>query len=398
MSSIECIFPRLRKSSRDDFAWHLFFRNNRILTILSGFLVIEQLFYAVVISVPGSSLQICYYVSALLVLIFFAFSLYWQLKKPCQLLFVHKNLSVCLVFVGMTVALLRFTFIEFDPVAFRVPTFYIAVLYGCAVLFIIHPAINFVLYLALSSVALFVMPLVHPEIMGGFYVADICSNGIVALMIAVLNYHGFVKHFIASKIIEEKNAALVVKNQEIQRVNQKLKIQSEQDELTQLYNRRKINQLLQLSTQKFIENGEDFSIILLDIDHFKNFNDSYGHSTGDRVLKRISRILHDHIRDSDSCGRWGGEEFIIVCPGLDCHETFPLADRLRQLISRSHDENLSVTASFGVACISKSLSQTQLLHIADSCLYAAKSKGRNQVVSDCDKHQFEMFPFPASEA
>jgi diguanylate cyclase (GGDEF)-like protein len=236
------------------------------------------------------------------------------------------------------------------------------------------------------------MPLVHPEILNTLYVADISSNGIVAFMVALLNYRAFVKHFIASKAIEAKNAVLVQKNEEIKRINKQLQLHSEQDELTQLFNRRKINQQLQHLARKFLETGENFSIILLDIDHFKKVNDNYGHSTGDRVLKAISQTLRAHVRDVDSCGRWGGEEFIVVCPASDSTDTAPLAERLRQLISSPDGEYLAVTASFGVACFSRNSSLTQLLHTADACLYAAKNRGRNRVVTDSDANQLEMFP------
>jgi diguanylate cyclase (GGDEF)-like protein len=385
--------PRLRKSSREDFAWRLFARNNLTLVILSGFLVIEQLCYALFVSISGSPLQCCYFVSALLVAIFFAVSLGWQRKKPSRLTLLHRSFPALLVFTGMAVALIRFIYIEFDLAVFRVPTLYIAVLYGCAVLFVISPWVNLVLYALLTVTAILVMPFVHPEAMGNFYVADLCSNASVAFMVSLLNYRAFVKHYTTSRAIEGKNTALVQKNQEIKRINQQLKQQSEQDELTQLFNRHKINQLLKQLEERYLETAENFSIILLDIDHFKKVNDNYGHSIGDRILKLLARTLYEHVREVDSCGRWGGEEFIIICPSANCVEIAPLAERLRQLFNANlYGDGLTVTASFGVACYSRAQSLTQLLQIADSCLYTAKSRGRNQVVLGSDENQLEMFP------
>lgn len=387
---IHHFIPRLRQSSRDDFAWRLFARNNLILVLLCAFLSIEQLFYAFFISAPGTLLQLCYFVSSALVSCFFVTSFYWQFNKPLRLRLYHRSLPACLVLLGMLVALIRFTFVEFDPIAFRVPVFYVAVLYACAVLFVISPWINFALYSLLSMTAIAIMTFAHPEIVGSFYIADICSNGMVAFMVAVLNYRAFIKNFTASKAIEEKNAALEQKNLEIKRINDKLKIQSEQDELTQLYNRRKVNQILRHLEQRFLDIGETFSIILLDIDYFKIINDSYGHAAGDRVLQMIAQILRDHVRDVDTCGRWGGEEFIIVCPAVNCREATVLADRLRQLISSSIKRNERVTASFGVACYSQNASLSQLLQTGDACLYTAKRKGRNRVATDCADEQYEL--------
>lgn len=394
---ISRFFPRLRKSSRVDFAWRLFARNNLTLVVSTGFLVVEQLCYALFVSTAGSALQTCYYVSALLAAVFFAFSYSWSLKKPQRLTLLHRSLPAILVFVGMAVVLIRFIYVEFDPVAFRVPTLYIAVLYGSAVLFVISPWVNLTLYLFLTLSAIFIMPFVHPEVMGRFYVADLISNGIVAFIFSLLNYCSFAKSFTVSKSIEGKNEALISKNEEIRRINKQLKMQSEQDELTQLFNRRKINLLLRELSNKFAQSKDDFSLILLDVDHFKNVNDSYGHATGDLVLKQISQILLDHVRDSDSCGRWGGEEFIVVCPGINCREASPLAERLRQLICSALSEGPIVTASFGVACYSRSGGLTQLLHTADACLYTAKSKGRNHVISDDDQNQLEMFSAQVAE-
>jgi diguanylate cyclase (GGDEF)-like protein len=390
---IKRFFPRLRKSSQDEFARCLFARNNLSLVILSAFLVIEQLFYALFISTPKTPLCLCYFISSLLVALFFFVSLYFQINRPQRLLFWHKLLPPGLVFVGMAIALVRFIYIEFDASSFHVPTIYIAVLYGSAVVFVISPRLSLPLYSLMGVVAILVMPLVHLDLGGSFYLADVCANGIIAFLVSVLNYRNFVSQFANSKAIEGKNAVLIRKNQEIKLINQQLKVQSEQDVLTQLYNRRKINQLLQQLVEKYAQVNEDFSLILLDVDHFKKVNDNFGHAMGDEVLKQISQTLRDHVRESDSCGRWGGEEFIVLCPGIDCREAAPLAERLRELIGSGRSSGASVTVSIGVASFSKNSSLTQLLHTTDACLYTAKKRGRNQVIRDCGQDQIEVF-FP----
>ena len=107
---------------------------------------------------------------------------------------------------------------------------------------------------------------------------------------------------------------------------------------------------------------------------------------GDRVLEGIAQILKKSIRDTDSCGRWGGEEFIVICPAVNCAEASLLAERLRQQISmHSFFEQISVTASFGLSCLSEQRSIANLLQAADQCLYSAKHNGRNRVVCNIPK-------------
>ena len=377
------LFPQVRKAARDKFRQRLFVRNNLMILIISGFLVVEQLYYSVYVSSPGTQLQSCYNTSALLMIIFFIISLYFQWRKPACPTRLHEIFPPALVFTGMLIALIRFTSIEFDPAAFRIPTVFIAVLYGSSVIWVIYPWLSVSLYglLSLSSIGL--MLAIHPEIVERFYVADIISNTIIALLVSLLNYRNYVKQFIANEIIERKNSSLVQKNQEIKRINSQLKALSEQDELTNLHNRRKINNILIQHAEETLQKSTELSVILLDIDNFKDINDNHGHATGDLVLEGIARILEKSIRETDSCGRWGGEEFIVICPAINCSEAALLAERLRQQISRhSFFEQISVTASFGVSSLSEQKSIDHLLQMADQCLYCAKNKGRNRVVFD----------------
>ena len=390
------IFPRIRKQLHSDFIDLLYARNIIQVFLLSGFLVLEQLYYAVFVSLSGSVLQKCYYQSAVIMLIFFLFAAYLHISKPQQILFIHRIIPPGFVLVGMSIALLRFVFIEFDPVAFRIPTIYIAVLYGISVIFVLPPRMSISLYSLLGLSSISVMQVVHPEVVGRFYIADIGSNTCIALFISLLNYRNYVKQFIANKTIEKKSADLLLKNQEIQEINSRLKIISEVDDLTQLLNRRKINELLNKLLKDFQQGAEDVSVILLDIDYFKRINDSFGHIFGDNVLKNIARILQKSVRETDHCGRWGGEEFIVICPSIACREAASLAERLRREIYKySFCDELTVSASFGVSCLSQSKSVPHLLNTADECLYIAKNNGRNMVVKarsdDLATQSYEVF-------
>lgn len=176
-----------------------------------------------------------------------------------------------------------------------------------------------------------------------------------------------------------------------------LEIVSITDRLTGLFNRQKIDLALEEERTRYVRYGETYSIIILDIDHFKSVNDTFGHLEGDRVLKEISQIVRSQIRRTDIAGRWGGEEFLILCPHTDIAGATTNAEELRRSIE-THDFGLSrpVTASIGVAEVSSSPDfggesqvdseseptetvTNRLLRTADEALYQAKESGRNQV-------------------
>ena len=161
------------------------------------------------------------------------------------------------------------------------------------------------------------------------------------------------------------------------------------DPLTGIYNRGYINERLPQEIRRAKRYGRDLSLLLCDIDHFKNVNDSYGHLVGDAVLKTFAQCLTDTIRQEvDWAGRYGGEEFLVVLPETDHAGAMVLAERLRKNAAACHtrldDGTIPVTASFGVTGFSpieiqEPVKAETLLQEADRRLYEAKASGRNQV-------------------
>jgi diguanylate cyclase (GGDEF)-like protein len=158
------------------------------------------------------------------------------------------------------------------------------------------------------------------------------------------------------------------------------------DPLTGLYNRRVISGQLKYQVDLARRSGHPMSIIMIDIDHFKKINDTYGHQCGDSVLKKLADILKDKSRSINIVGRYGGEEFIIIGPISDDKTAYYMAERLRTLVENtdfSCDESgkiFKVTISAGVAVWNGSIkSGRELLKLADEALYLAKRSGRNQV-------------------
>ncbi|KAA0549812.1 GGDEF domain-containing protein [Bacillus sp. BGMRC 2118] len=152
------------------------------------------------------------------------------------------------------------------------------------------------------------------------------------------------------------------------------------DYLTNLPNRRAMDQRLNQQLHDVDEFDNDFSVILIDIDHFKDINDQYGHDIGDNVLKEFSDVVSQNITNYDYLGRWGGEEFIIICSNQTPKQAQSLSEKLRESISTySFDSIGNVTASFGISGYQPNDLRQTILKRADDALYQSKANGRNCV-------------------
>ena len=152
------------------------------------------------------------------------------------------------------------------------------------------------------------------------------------------------------------------------------------DELTGAWNRRRFEETVETEMDRLRRYGQRLSLMILDVDHFKKINDLYGHSIGDRVLIYLSNTIRSSLRVSDSLTRWGGEEFIILCPNTTAETVSKLAERLRKEVSSIEFQKVgNITLSFGVAECGAEETWEQWLHRADEALYLAKSGGRDRV-------------------
>ena len=179
--------------------------------------------------------------------------------------------------------------------------------------------------------------------------------------------------------------SLKLSNKELARLNGVLHGLAVRDGLTELFNHRYINELLDKHIEKSTLEGADLSLIFIDVDKFKGFNDENGHHNGDILLRELSALMRENVRNKDVVARWGGEEFVIVSPTTDEKTAALLADSLRQSIA-SHrfmvnilGPDSQVTISAGVASLNKFGTKSALIEAADAALYSAKNNGRNQV-------------------
>lgn len=183
---------------------------------------------------------------------------------------------------------------------------------------------------------------------------------------------------------ERLNMKLLEVNNKITELNAKLEDMAITDYLTGVYNRRYILEYLEKEIERCKRYSNCFSVVLFDIDHFKNFNDNHGHLIGDEVLKHFCEIIIHNTRKSDLLGRFGGEEFLLILPSSDLEQCYNHAENLRMQVEKSafssDGNDLVITVSAGIAEFKKNDDGISLLKRADDALLLAKRQGRNRIV------------------
>jgi len=172
-------------------------------------------------------------------------------------------------------------------------------------------------------------------------------------------------------------------------LREQLRSQAIRDQLTGLYNRRFLEDALTRETGRSARSGEPVAVAILDVDHFKRINDTYGHEAGDAVLRELGQVLLKTIRKTDIVGRFGGEEFLMVLPNTDGIRAAIVAERVRKAaeehVYKYKESLVRVTTSAGVASVPANAQvhdETDLLKASDQALYRAKQASRNRVILD----------------
>jgi diguanylate cyclase (GGDEF)-like protein len=167
-------------------------------------------------------------------------------------------------------------------------------------------------------------------------------------------------------------------------LNMQLRTQAITDPLTGLYNRLALTQQLNQTVAHCHRTGEHLSLLLIDADHFKSYNDRFGHQVGDDILRQLAKIIRSTVRESDTAARYGGEEFVVILPATDAEGALALAERVRTQVQGSRCGDCDLTVSIGVASRAAThprCTAEMLIQDADAALYRAKGAGRNQVVA-----------------
>ena len=185
-------------------------------------------------------------------------------------------------------------------------------------------------------------------------------------------------------VLEFQNAELARANAELARANARLEELATTDGLTQLLNHRVFEQRLSEEFLRARRYGEPLSMIVLDVDRFKTYNDSFGHLVGNEVLRELAQVLRKHARETDLVARFGGEEFALILPHTEVEEAVALAERLRSALEETvWSAQHPITASFGVCMLTPEMGGPDVLvACADAAMYRAKAGGRNRVSHD----------------
>lgn len=356
-----------------------FKQNNKVIIILSVFIIFEQLLCAQFLCEKILYKNI-FYINSLLMFLFFTAAVYLNRKNKFNAIKLNYFFETAVTLAAVTFVSLRITLIKQD--VFYLPSVYIAVIFGIAVFLILDYKQSFIVYFIESVFLISLIIFLRPSVDYNRIFIDITVNNFIAWIVSIIHYKKSINEFNHLKIIEDNYLTLNKKNKRMNKINTKLRSKSITDELTNLYNRREIEKNIDYLFVKANSNIHyKFSVIMCDLDDFSKVNNTYGHQTGDKVLAKVSNIFKKNIRDTDICGRWGGEEFIILSPDTSIKEAYNLAERLREALEESDfDEVKKVTASFGVSSFSIDDNRDDLINRADKRLYKAKESGKNKTI------------------
>jgi diguanylate cyclase (GGDEF)-like protein len=223
------------------------------------------------------------------------------------------------------------------------------------------------------------------EFSGDWISAEYWYLGILCLWMLLGASYGALQWFALRRRHREQRKKIA----ELQNEKEKYQKLSTIDGLTKVLNRHGIEQFVESLQAANLPT----SVIVIDLDHFKCINDQRGHYEGDRVLQAVGELLRLHSRNTDGLGRWGGEEFVLVCPGASLSKAASLAEKLRERIMQTTflaEDPLEITASFGVATSAAGASFDDTFRQADQALYLAKSRGRNCVVAASEEQMHKV--------
>jgi len=307
--------------------------------------------------------------SVLLVLMIGFFLTTYRLRKrtePNTTMFVLQYIVVVVIMAS------GIAIVTFDQLVTTNITPFLLICIICGSIFLIRPLASFIIYVTsyMAYYYLIALTITDPQILLSNRV-----NGITAVGVG----------FLLSFILWHYNYTTIIQKRRIESQQKQLEQMAYYDPLTDLPNRRLLEKLIKRELASMQRYGQETVIIMLDVDDFKQINDTYGHQVGDSILMQLADLLQNNIRETDTVARFGGEESIILMPNTSVEEGYIFAERIRKIIMEKvfsiGSDTLQITSSFGVSSMgdinSQNLEDYYLL--ADKALYLAKQSGKNRV-------------------
>jgi len=299
----------------------------------------------------------------------------WLIKvkiKTVNLIFAQSVqylfLALCIMFGAYTALYMQ---IETDLIHM-----YLLFVFFSAAFVYMHPLGSAILFSATYLCFIILLPL---------YVSDADTSLVIKLNAAGSN----IAAWIMSNILWKAKINVFTNRKLLYKKNSILKEINQKDSMTGLYNHEASLKILKTETERAEQQNSPISLIIADIDDFKNINDSYGHLTGDKVIKIISKIIAATVRKTDYVGRYGGEEFIIIMPDTELSPAYALSERILKDISKADlHEHILVTLSGGISQF-RGESLNEFIRITDQKLYIAKKSGKNRFETEIAKPKLE---------
>ncbi len=289
---------------------------------------------------------------------------------------IRKNIDRSLIFLctGLNFFIFPLDFIGSGGLDSGMPIYFVAGIFSINLLEKARPRFILTAFATLNYSAVIFYSYLYPEKivpMPSAFASHI--DAVIALIIVSFMLSTSIHVVLFAYRCEKKKAS---------RLNRQLESFAIKDPLTRLYNRRYLAEQLLIHSEIARKKNTPFSVVMLDIDHFKSINDTYGHIAGDCVLQNVAGILRQGIRKQDIAGRYGGEEFLLLLFDTTLEEAALLAEKIRIHIDNSlfTRENIHLTISGGVAAFSEEMEPLDLIAAADKNLYHAKENGRNKIV------------------
>lgn len=313
----------------------------------------------------------------LLILMIVFFLVTYKLKKrtkPSKIMFVLQYIIVAVIMAS------GIAIVTIDQLITTNITPFLLICIITGFVFLIRPLISFMVYL-ITYVAYYY--LIALTITDHYVLISNRINGFAAVGIG----------FLLSIMLWRYNYTNITQKWRIRMQQEQLKQMAYYDPLTDLPNRRLLEKVIKREFSSMQRTGHETIIIVLDIDNFKNINDTYGHPVGDDILRQLASFLKSNVRESDTVSRFGGEEFIILMPKTSVERGYAFAERLRKLIMEKRftvgSISIQITCSFGVSSMRDISSQTldAYYSLADNALYLAKQFGKNRVEIACEKER-----------